>query len=143
MSEDDFTDEQRDLEQRLKEKWGAKSGTAVNPAKHGVAMPVEYHMYMHQIADGKGGADTYWRFDRIEGSSSDIHREVNSKMMAMMELEKLRKAGFTVHVINTPDTMTLEAKARLKEELMEKWRQSQGYYGPLETLFPKQKDDPA
>ncbi|WP_312620445.1 hypothetical protein [Agrobacterium pusense] len=137
MSEDDFTDEQREMEERLKEKW---SKTRADGKAQIISAPVEYHMYTHQIADEKGGADTYWRFDRIEGSNSDIHREVNSKMMAMMELEKLRKAGFTVHVIATPETMTLEAKARQKEELMEKWRRSQGFYGPHETLFPKSKD---
>jgi hypothetical protein len=120
MSEDDFTDDQREMENRLKEKWNAKSGgDRASASQHCVSMPTEYHLYTRQIKDGKGGYDTYWRFDRIEGSRSDIHREVNSKMMMEMELKKLRAAGFTVHFIKTPEGLTIEAQEAWEKEWQE------------------------
>lgn len=119
MSNEDFSDEQREMEQRLREKWSRKSEGAHTSGKHGVSMPTEYHLYTRQIKDGKGGYDTYWRFDRIEGSRSDIHREVNSKMMMEMELKKLRAAGFTVHFIKTPEGLTIEAQEAWEKEWQE------------------------
>jgi hypothetical protein len=116
MSEDDFTDDQREMEERLKEKWRRPTADGKGQAISG---PVEYHLYTRQIKDGKGGFDTYWRFDRIEGSRSDIHREVNSKLMMEMELKKLRSAGFTVHFIKTPEPLSIEAQEAWEKEWQE------------------------
>lgn len=118
---DDINDDERKLEAHIRHKWMTEQGTTRPGGKLGPA--IEYHLYSHQIADERGGADTYWRFDRMEGSESNIHREYNSKALAMIELEALRKRGFTVHVIGTPAAMTLEAKAESAASAMKAWQE--------------------
>lgn len=113
MSED-ITDEERALEQRLRDKW-QRTDAATGKGK--ITAPVEYHFYTRELPDGRGGVDTYWRLDRIEGSESFIHREFNSKMLATIEVDKLRKAGFTVHAIQTSAELTLEAIEHRQQEV--------------------------
>ncbi|MBB3645615.1 hypothetical protein FHX14_001794 [Rhizobium sp. BK619] len=112
---EDISDEDRELEQRLRDKWRNEEKQPRSDGQLGV--PIEYHFYSRELPNGRGGADTYWRFDRIEGADGFIHREFNSKRLATMELDKLRKAGFTVHVRQTPEALTLEAQAEQRRKI--------------------------
>nr|WP_029924525.1 hypothetical protein [Ochrobactrum sp. UNC390CL2Tsu3S39] len=67
-----------------------------------------YHMYSYQKRDGRGREETYWRFDLIENDVPSVHREVNSKLIAMRELEKLRSEGAIVRIVPTPEHLSIE-----------------------------------
>jgi hypothetical protein len=116
---DDISDEARALEQKLRGEWGIDKPLAPCGAASMSPLKPEYHFYSRQLPSQRGESDTYWRIDRIQGDSSAIHREFNSKMLALMEVEKLRKAGFIVHAIQTPAELTLEALAKRRQEFQQ------------------------
>jgi hypothetical protein len=132
---DEISDEERDLELRMRNKLLGRNSSESGPVDTNCSanLPVEFHFYTHEIADDRGGVDTYWRFDRLQGQSSTIHREFNSKALAMMELNRLRGDGFTVHVIQTPETMTLEGKEKTRRELHARWMELHGGLKPSEN----------
>lgn len=141
MSED-ISDEERELEQKLREKWRREQNTdAARSSRPDLSGPIEYHFYSRELPNDRGGSDTYWRFDRVQGSQSNIHREFNSKMLALMELDRLRKAGFTVHVIQTPENLTLEAQKRDKEEIDTIVAENKSYFGIIDALIRKNRGE--
>lgn len=139
---EDISDEERDLERKLREKWQREQNQeASRPTKTELSAPVEYHFYTRDLPNDRGGYDTYWRFDRVQGSNSNIHREFNSKMLAMMELDRLRKSGSTVHAIQTPENLTLEAQKRHKEEIEAIVTDGKSYFAIMDALIGKNRGE--
>ncbi|KAB2793664.1 hypothetical protein F9K96_00370 [Brucella anthropi] len=113
-----------DKAMQMREDWLKQKAEAVAANAEAVAPSVFFHMYNYNIRDERGREDTYWRFERIQGESSGIHREYNSKMLAMRELDKLRGDGHVVHIIRTPEELApdvVEAHRRLSRELYGRW----------------------
>ncbi len=90
-----------DIEQERNE-WLEQKAKEAEKQKVLAAAPT-YHMYSYQKRDDRGREETYWCFDRIENDTPSTHREVNSKLLAMRVLEKLRSEGATVRIVASPD----------------------------------------
>lgn len=135
MSDDGISDEDRALEQKLREKWQRRPHQGKTSEKPSLAAPVEFHFYTRQLPTERGEPDTYWRIDKIEGSSSSIHREFNSKTLALIEVERLRKAGFVVHAIQTPQDVTLEALEKREREFRQILDQSKNTTDIIEMII--------
>lgn len=138
---DDISKSQRDIEERLQEKWLQKRPhlPASNKAERRTGLRIEYHMYAYEIPDDRGRLDKYWRFERIEGSRSEIECDLNSQMIANKKLADLRKQGFTVHVLATPEHMTVEYQERQRKEFQNALEDSKSFLDVWSAVTGKPK----
>lgn len=126
--------------ERIAEALGANTWRGQQP--DAPTPKVFFSVYTYKPIDHGKVSDDWYRIVRHQGADALVHREINSLMLVKIEIKKLRSAGFSVHLINTPKGMTVEAREAEHAAFMELLQQGKSLWDIWNDARQKEDNNP-